>query len=386
MSVSKANPLGNHLEITDSSKCLKVPDKIGIIGLGLIGGTLAKTIHRIYPDLPLIACDTDSKALASALKEGVIRQGFPGIDESFANCRYIFLCAPVEKNETFLSALAPFLSERCILTDTGSVKASIHEDMRRRGLSSFFIGGHPMAGSEKSGYENATPYLFENAYYIITNDGAAPALVAEYRNFIASLGCIPLLMSPREHDYATAAVSHLPHILASSLVNLVKDLDDDQESMKTIAAGGFRDITRIASSSPEMWQEICGANREEILLLLDQFIEALTAVRGEIASKNREKILDFFRQARDYRDSLPIRSSGPLPSIFEIYCDLIDEAGGIATIATILATNAISIKNIGIIHNREFEDGVLRIEFYDGPSRAQAALLLRRHHYIVYER
>ena len=242
MSVSKANPLGNHLEITDSSKCLKVPDKIGIIGLGLIGGTLAKTIHRIYPDLPLIACDTDSKALASALKEGVIRQGFPGIDESFANCRYIFLCAPVEKNETFLSALAPFLSERCILTDTGSVKASIHEDMRRRGLSSFFIGGHPMAGSEKSGYENATPYLFENAYYIITNDGAAPALVAEYRNFIASLGCIPLLMSPREHDYATAAVSHLPHILASSLVNLVKDLDDDQESMKTIAAGGFQHI------------------------------------------------------------------------------------------------------------------------------------------------
>ena len=211
MSVSKANPLGNHLEITDSSKCLKVPDKIGIIGLGLIGGTLAKTIHRIYPDLPLIACDTDSKALASALKEGVIRQGFPGIDESFANCRYIFLCAPVEKNETFLSALAPFLSERCILTDTGSVKASIHEDMRRRGLSSFFIGGHPMAGSEKSGYENATPYLFENAYYIITNDGAAPALVAEYRNFIASLGCIPLLMSPWLVILMKNFVKAIPH-------------------------------------------------------------------------------------------------------------------------------------------------------------------------------
>lgn len=362
-------------------------DKIGIVGLGLIGGTLAKTIHRVYPDMELIACDTNSDSLAMALKEGVIRQGFSRINDRFSACRYIFLCAPVQKNESFLSALAPFLNENCILTDTGSVKSSIHEDMKRHGLAPFFIGGHPMAGSEKSGYEHATPYLFENAYYIITSDGdISPALVEEYRNFIESLGCIPLLMSPQEHDYATAAVSHLPHILASSLVNLVKMLDDDREYMKSIAAGGFKDITRIASSSPEMWQEICEANREQILLLMDKFIEALQRIRGKIASESRREILDFFQQARDYRDSLPIRSGGTLPRIFEIYCDLIDEAGGIATIATILATNAINIKNIGIIHNREFEDGVLRIEFYDASSREQAALLLRRHHYTVYER
>lgn len=360
---------------------------IGIIGLGLIGGTLAKTIHRIYPDMKLIACDTDKDSLSLALSEGVIQKGLTQVDEHFSECRYIFLCAPVRKNEMFLEKLAPFLNERCILTDTGSVKSSIHTDIRRRGLSPFFIGGHPMAGSEQSGYAHATAYLFENVYFLITREETvAPALVAEYEGFIHSLGCIPLLMAPKEHDYTTAAVSHLPHILASSLVNLVRKLDNEGEHMKSIAAGGFKDITRIASSSPQMWQEICEANREQILVLIDQFLLALTDIRQEISQENQEAILDFFRQAKDYRDSLPIRRNGPLPRIYEIYCDLIDEAGGIATIATILATNSINIKNIGIIHNREFEEGVLRIEFYGGDALEQATLLLRRHHYTVHER
>lgn len=389
----------------------RLPDVIGFIGLGLIGGTLAKTIHRIYPNIRLVACEPDQNSLRESLKEGVIAQGFLSLTEdapfrpdhdapegslpaeeshplaAFSKCRYIFLCAPVQKSKEFLKLLAPILSENCILTDTGSVKSSIHQDVAEKGLSACFIGGHPMAGSEKSGYENATPYLFENAYFIITSNSAmAPALVEEYRRFIASLGLIPLLMDPAQHDYATAAVSHLPHILASSLVNLVRKLDSEEEYMKSIAAGGFKDITRIASSSPKMWQEICNANREQILKLLSLFMNSLDEIKEEILKGDEEKILDFFQEAKDYRDSLPLKGSGPLPSIFEIYCDLIDEAGGIATIATILATNAISIKNIGIIHNREFEDGVLRIEFYDEASLAQAILLLRRHHYTVYER
>lgn len=362
------------------------PEKIGIIGLGLIGGTLAKTIHRIHPAIEIIACDTNEVSLSLALNEGIIQKGTPLLTEDFSSCRYIFLCAPVQKNESFLKQLAPFLSEDCILSDTGSVKSAIHEDIRKYGVSSFFIGGHPMAGSEKSGFSNATAYLFENAYFIITHDDVPMELVEEYRDFIASLGCIPFLMSPAEHDYTTAAVSHLPHILASSLVNLVRELDTEDEYMKSIAAGGFKDITRIASSSPVMWQEICGANREQILLLLDHFIHSMEQIKEEISARDQDRILNFFQQAKDYRDSLPIKKNGPLPSIFEIYCDLIDEAGGIATIATILATNGISIKNIGIIHNREFEQGVLRIEFYEDTAMEQATTQLRKHHYTVYER
>lgn len=382
-------------------------NKIGIIGLGLIGGTLAKTIHRIHPTIQIIACDPNRDSLKQALSEGVITQGFDSLStdvdcseredthktgkdsavSALSSCRYIFLCAPVQQNESFLELLAPYLNEACILTDTGSVKASIHADVRTHGLSRYFIGGHPMAGSEKSGYANATPYLFENAYYIITHDDEIDMdLVTEYKDFIASLGCIPLLMSPTEHDYNTAAVSHLPHILASSLVNLVRRLDNEQEDMKSIAAGGFKDITRIASSSPVMWEEICETNREQLLILLNHFIHDMETIREEISESDECAILSFFQQAKDYRDSLPIQKNSSLPRIYEIYCDLIDEAGGIATIATILATNAISIKNIGIIHNREFQQGVLRIEFYGEEPLRQAILLLRKHHYTIYER
>lgn len=369
-------------------------NKIGIIGLGLIGGTLAKTIHRIHPSIQIIACDPNKDSLKQALSEGVIAQGLDDLQSgknsairALSSCRYIFLCAPIQQNTAFLELLAPYLNENCILTDTGSVKSAIHANVRAHGLSRYFIGGHPMAGSEKSGYANATPYLFENAYFIITyDDELAPALATEYKEFITSLGCIPLLMTPTEHDYNTAAVSHLPHILASSLVNLVRRLDNDQEYMKSIAAGGFKDITRIASSSPVMWEEICEANREQILVLLSHFIHDMETIRDEISEHDKYAIHSFFQKAKDYRDSLPIQKNSSLPRICEIYCDLIDEAGGIATIATILATNAISIKNIGIIHNREFEQGVLRIEFYGEEPMQQAILLLRRHHYTVYER
>lgn len=364
-----------------------IPEKIGIIGLGLIGGALAKTIRRIHPEISILACDINDESLALAKQEGIITQGFSKITEDFARCRYLFLCAPVQKNETYLQALAPYLGEGCILSDTGSVKSSIHKDVKAMGLSPWFIGGHPMAGSEKSGFASATPYLFENAYFIITHDDTVQQkLVDEYRRFVASLGCIPIVMSPQKHDFSTAAVSHLPHVLASCLVNLVRQLDDDAESMKSIAAGGFKDITRIASSSPAMWQEICCANREQLLLLIDAFIKSLSEMKEEIVREDQPRILDFFQQAKDYRDSLPIQKQGPLPSIYEIYCDLIDEAGGIATISTILAANGINIKNIGILHNREFEEGVLRIEFYDSSALEHALRQLRKHHYVIYER
>lgn len=364
-----------------------VPEQIGIIGLGLIGGALAKTIRRIHPQISILACDTNPESLKLASQEHVITRGFSEITDEFARCRYLFLCAPVQKNEEYLEKLAPFLGEGCILSDAGSVKSSIHADIRARGLSHWFIGGHPMAGSEKSGFANATPYLFENAYFIITHDELVhPRLVAEYRSFLESLGCIPIVMSPQKHDFSTAAVSHLPHVLASCLVNLVRQLDDEEESMKSIAAGGFKDITRIASSSPVMWQEICCANREQLLLLIDAFIKSLSQMKEDIAKEAQSQILDFFRQAKDYRDSLPLKKQGPLPSIYEIYCDLIDEAGGIATISTILAANGINIKNIGIIHNREFEEGVLRIEFYEADALEQAIKQLGKHHYVIYER
>lgn len=363
------------------------PEKIGFIGLGLIGGSIAKTIHRIYPELTLIAYDLDQDSLALALEEGVIDEACEGLTESFAGCRYIFLCAPVQKNTDFLEKLSAFAGENCTITDVGSVKSAIHQEIARTSFAPYFIGGHPMAGSEKSGYSHATAYLLENVYYIITpSPKAAPASVQEFRDFIRSLGALPIVLDYQEHDFITAAVSHLPHILASSLVNLVKNLDNDKEIMKQVAAGGFKDITRIASSSPVMWQQICLTNRQQILKLLDAFTASLEETRDAVASSEGDSLFDFFQTAKDYRDSLPLTSSGSLPKIYELYCDMVDEAGGIAALATILGTSQISIKNIGIIHNREFQEGVLHIEFYDQDALDKALVLLRKYHYTLYER
>ena len=156
--------------------------------------------------------------------------------------------------------------------------------------------------------------------------------------------------------------------------------------MKRIAAGGFKDITRIASSSPEMWEQICLTNASNITQVLDFYVKQLLELKKQLQEKDSKKLYEFFESSRDYRNSIPDSSAGPIKKTYAFYCDLVDEAGGIATLATILATNGISLKNIGIIHNREFEEAVLKVELYDEPAYDKAVALLRKYHYTIYER
>lgn len=360
---------------------------LGFIGLGLIGGSIAKAVRKFHPDYQLLACDENRDALAEALGSGVIDGVCTPEDDRFANCDYIFLCTPVESNLKYMEDLKDRISPDCILTDVGSVKGIIHDKVEELGLSHNFIGGHPMAGSEKSGYEFAVERLLENAYYILTPGEEVPLeRLTEFTELIASLGAIPMVITAQEHDFITAGVSHLPHIIASTLVNLVNMLDNDAEYMKTIAAGGFRDITRIASSSPIMWQQICLENSRNISTVLDEFIRMLVQIRCSVDNHEAENLYQMFASSRDYRDSIDVTDNGLLKKSHVLYLDIADEAGGIATIATILAMDNISIKNIGIIHNREFEEGVLKIEFYEEDSMARGAALLRKRNYTVYER
>lgn len=363
-----------------------IPGKIGFVGLGLIGGSIAKAIHTYYPQSELIAFDKSKETLALAVQEGIIHISCSSIDENFKDCSYIFLCAPVAYNTAYLSQLKNMISDDCILTDVGSVKSSIHEEVSSLGLEDCFIGGHPMAGSEKTGFANSKAHLIENAYYILTpSEKVSEEKINQYKHFIESLKAIPVILDYKTHDYVTGTISHLPHIIASTLVNYVHDTDTADGLMKALAAGGFKDLTRIASSSPVMWQQICLKNKESISQILDGYIKALIQTKNAIDKKDEQQLYSLFESSRDYRNSMPNSSAGPIKKQFALYCDIIDEAGGIATIATILASNHINIKNIGIIHNREFEEGVLRIEFYDEDSSGKAAELLRKFRYIVYE-
>ena len=361
--------------------------KIGFIGMGLIGGSIARAIRQYFPDYEIVAFDKNKETLALATQESVIDVAATTIDGNFHQCSYIFLCAPVVYNAAYLKQMKEYLHDGCILTDVGSVKTNIHKEVEALGIGKYFIGGHPMAGSEKTGFTNSKAMLIENAYYILTpSDEVPPDKISRFEKLIQSLRAIPLILDYGQHDYVTGAISHLPHIIASSLVNFVKDNDTGTELMKNLAAGGFKDITRIASSSPTMWQHICLTNRENISGILGKYIESLQDFKALIDSSDGQSLYRNFDSSRNYRNAIPSASAGPIKKAYAVYCDIIDEAGGIAAIATILASNGLNIKNIGIVNNREFEEGVLRIEFYDEASSKRAAQLLQKFRYIVYER
>lgn len=364
---------------------------VGFIGFGLIGGSIARRLKELNPKNKIIAYNYKKDGISSGLKEALEDKILDFISENlendFACCNLIFLCGPVLSNITYLSVLKDIVKPDCLITDVGSVKTNIHEAAMALGLREQFIGGHPMTGSEKTGYENSNSKLLENAYYILTpTDDSRDKDITYLFGLVKELGSIPLILDYKEHDDIAAAISHVPHIIASALVNMVKDNDDTNEKMRTLAAGGFKDITRIASSSATMWQNICLTNSISIRHFLEKYINTLQELDNSLAELNENYLYDFFDSACEYRDSIPNSSKGLIKKVYEVYLDIIDETGAIATIATLLATNLISIKNIGIIHNREFEQGVLRIEFYEEDALINASLLLKKYRYVVYER
>ena len=174
-----------------------------------------------------------------------------------------------------------------------------------------------MAGSEKSGYNNSKAMLLENAYYILTPSDTVPSeKVLEYTEFVTALKALPVTLGYKEHDFITGTISHLPHIIAASLVNFVKDSDTEEEWMKHLAAGGFKDITRIASSSPTMWQHICSQNRENISQILTDYIQLLTQAKEQIAAGDEQAVTDYSIlpeiTAILFRIPLPVQSKGLL--------------------------------------------------------------------------
>ena len=165
---------------------------LGFIGLGLIGGSIVKTVKRIHPDIRIIALSGRQTTITQAFEAGLIENEQNASIAEFADCDYIFLCTPVQQNLTYIEQLKHVIKDSCILTDVGSVKGDIHQAITKLGLDAHFIGGHPMTGSEKTGLSNATAYLLENTYYIITPTKLVEkSNVEEFTEFVRSLGAIP---------------------------------------------------------------------------------------------------------------------------------------------------------------------------------------------------
>lgn len=354
----------------------------GFIGFGLIGGSIAKGIRRSFPEAKILAYMRTRAKLEQAKNDGIVDVILGGVGQELLECDVIFLCTPVEYNAQYLASIRPYLKPGAILTDVGSTKTNIHQVVEELGMEEVFIGGHPMAGSEKTGYENATDHLLENAYYIITPTPKTRQPDTDRMVAVAKLiGSIPIVLDYREHDRITAAISHLPHLIASSLVNLVRDSDNDEGLMKRLAAGGFKDITRIASSSPEMWEQICMTNTDNILQMMKTYIASLQQICDELERRDEAAIYSLFDTSRTYRSSMSDATRGSLTPDYSFTVDIVDEPGGISTLSCILSARGISICNIGINHNREHGEGALRITFYDEAAMNQAWEQLKKYNY-----
>ncbi len=279
--------------------------KVGFVSLGLIGGSVAMAIRDKYPEATIAAYNRSRDPLVQAMKDGVIDIATFEIDDSFRDCDYIFLCAPVQTNISFLSALKPYLTDKTVLTDVGSTKSNIHKAVSEKMSGVHFIGGHPMAGREKSTYFNASKELLKDCYYFITPSKAATEDdIKGFEELIRSIGCNPITVDEEKHDFIVGGISHVPHMAAYMLVKLLMDNDTPEKYMKEAAAGGFKDTTRIASSDPTMWEEICLANKDNLTRLLDDYINDLKDVRDLISKGDGDALFKLFKEARDYRNSI----------------------------------------------------------------------------------
>lgn len=279
----------------------------GFIGFGLIGGSVAHAIRELYPEAEIMAYNyyetRPHPRLNMALADGVLSRVTIDLAD-FSRCDAIFLCAPVKTNISYLKKLLPHLSPDCMLTDVGSVKGDIVAAIQETGIAEQFIGGHPMTGSEQIGYEFASSKFFINKYYILTPmENTRQEYIDWMKQFIHKIGSYCMLLEPAKHDAVVAGISHVPHVISASLVNAVAALDNDN-TYGLLAAGGFHSVTRISSSSPEMWQNICEANKTEILAFLEQFMEQISNFRDKIEQQDSDALLQLFANAKAYRDRI----------------------------------------------------------------------------------
>jgi len=360
--------------------------RICIVGLGLIGGSLTKAIKRKHPDCFIVAIDSNKESLEAALEDKVADYVTGNLAEGVKGADLVFLCTPIHTMTSIIKEVMPLLDENTIITDVASTKQNIIEVAQKvysSGLSrAVFIGGHPMAGTQYSGYHASLPHLFENAYYVLTPLDSTPAwALNSLSEFLFSIGALPLVIDAKKHDRIIGAVSHLPHVVAAALVNTVKDMDDSSHLCERLAAGGFRDITRIASSNPKMWKNISLANKNELISLINYINKYLADFCTMLDKDKASDIEDFFTSAKVYRENLPVRQVLNLLPYYDLYVDVEDRPGVIGEVTTILGKHSINIKNLRIINSREGEPGSLVISFLDKASLEKAQKVLSENNY-----
>lgn len=341
-----------------------------VVGLGLIGGSLSLALRR-NTECHVIGYDVDANTVRTARRLDVIDEMAYSLARSVREADIVILATPVNTTKELLQeALKWTMKPGAFIVDTGSTKKEIVDLANELELP--FIGGHPMAGSHKSGIEAARAHLFENAYFVLCpSNQTSNEQLETFQKLLAPSKAKVVKVTAEEHDEMTATVSHFPHLIASSLVHQLATKAKNPLT-KRLAAGGFRDTTRIASANPVMWRDITLQNRDQLLDQLDSWLDEMQNVRQLVASGDAAAIENYYLEAKRERDILPIHTQGALYSTFDLYIDVPDYPGVISEVTGLLASHKISILNIRIIETRDDLFGILVISLQSDEDRVRA--------------
>ena len=347
--------------------------KIAIIGLGLIGGSFAKAVKHADQSIFISAFDKP-EILGKALQEKVIDEKLISIADSL-NSDLIILALPIEQSLKVFKELAPRLKPNQIISDLCSVKGILADEWKSISSAGRYFGAHPMTGKEKSGYENSDLLLYENSVFIICTENGNDETLKSYIDFIKLIGARIVLLDAHLHDRITAHVSHLPQLLSVLLMNQANNKMDNV-ALLDFAAGGFRDMTRIASSDFRIWESILRYNKSDILKTLGLFQDQILRLNKLIVANDYKSIGDLFESARLARNEIPINTKGFIDPLYDITVFVKDEPGMISKISTILFENNINIKDIELLKIREGTGGNFKFYFESENDAAKAKLLI----------
>lgn len=358
-------------------------NRIAVVGVGLIGGSLGLACKRVKACREVVGVSRP-QTVEEALRVGAVDRGvdYADLADGIAGADAVFLCTPISRILSLIEEVMPRAGAGAVVSDVGSTKAEVVAKARALGRAGVhFIGGHPMAGSEKSGVTAADPFLFQNAIYVLTPAPGVPDAVQErFVALVRRIGAQPVVMPPEVHDRAAAAVSHLPQMIATALVGMVGQMDEGDGRFLRLAAGGFRDLTRIASSPYEMWRDICATNGPVIREMINRYVQRLIDLRDRVGD---DALGEDFGYANRVRGGIPKDSKGFLHVLHEILVVAEDRPGVIADIAGALAGEGININDIEVLKVREGEGGTLRLGFDTRRAAERAVEILSRKGYSV---
>lgn len=351
--------------------------KCCIIGLGLMGGSLGMALGRHGVVEERWGYDHREDVMEEARnRDAVDRTG--ELPAALEAADLVVLALPVRQASEMIRQIAPLLKSGTMVTDLGSTKKTILDAMSRwlpRGIVA--VGGHPMTGSEKAGIRAADPLLLENAVYLLTPAaGTSRQAVATMEKMVRAIKAYPVVLEAEEHDQLVALVSHLPHLLAVALVNTVRHAEGEQELIRVMAGGGFRDTTRIALGDTSVWYDIFSTNSHHLKESLQRFQEELKALWLLLEKKEEEAARMALDEAKAFRSAVPYRGKGVLPEIFQLVLVLPDVPGIIGKVATLVGDAGLNISEVEVLKNREEDGGSIRLGFSLLEERDQALLVL----------